>query len=543
MIDTFSAIGGTTGKDADNGSWTSTTAPGGAVSVAGSFTDKFTNTTNENDSDDGTDNGAGFNISATGNSKSVGSSTTYADGSGTGKVTTTGGDGALFATNDADASGSGIATNSDADHWSVETDATAGSDGSSSVSLFATDGGVVYSHDDLTGSGAIGGETDSVTRSEDDLGHFSDGVTGIVSTDASGHDVGSEFFTSSADGTVTDTAGDTGSDSSNSFSMNDTLLATEIVIDSGSVAIDPSGVSGSDNFSDKLSGTDTFSGNDTKTLPSVSDVVTTTLSGLIGGTQIDSGTTTLANNGTITTTDTVTDSGSGTLTVKQSDTAGLHNGSGTVSSGDPSSANPGVFWPFAEGVVAGDFSDNSSWSTFAGQVVGGLNPLADARDVAAGASNIWQGKAGGWFGFGSSLLGCIPVVGDTGKVVLKGGRKVATEVAQKGIERAAKEAAQQAAKEGVTALSTGAGTKWPKSFSEMDKMLGVRGTRVPDGPGSPGRGKVVWQPNAHSKITFEQHPYHLNAPDWHQGPHWHLDTPGAKHQRFLPGEPIPGMTQ
>ena len=439
------------------------------------------------------------------------------------------------------------------------------------MSLFATDGGVVYSHDDLTGSGAIGGETDSVTRSEDDLGHFSDGVTGIVSTDASGHDVGSEFFTSSADGTVTDTAGDTGSDSSNSFSMNDTLLATEIVTDSGSVAIDPTGVSGSDNFYDKFSGTDTFSGNDTKTLTDVSDVVTTTLGGVIGGTQIDSGTTTLANNGIITTTDTKTDGGTGTLTVKQSDTAGLHNGSGTVSSGDPSSANPGVFWPFAEGVVAGDFSDNSSWSTFAGQVVGGLNPLADARDVAAGASNIWQGKAGGWFGFGSSLLGCIPVVGDAGKFALKGGRKVATEVAQKGIERAAKEAAQQAAKETTQQAAKEAAQRAKNAFpadpNDFTKQLGippVKVARTPDGTT-----RMVWEPNANTRIRFESHPESLSSgnPGFnprHHGEHYHVElkpdgvTWGQAQRRgvitknypsgyspgmgtgFLPGESFPG---
>ena len=81
---------------------------------------------------------------------------------------------------------------------------------------------------------------------------------------------------------------------------------------------------------------------------------------------------------------------------------------------------------------------------------------------------------------------------------------------------------------------------WPESADEMDQTLGVEGERVPDGPNTPGRNKVTWQPNESTKITFEQHPYDEGAPDWHTGPHWHLDTPGGSHERFLPGEPFPG---
>ncbi|MGC2780213.1 MAG: RHS repeat-associated core domain-containing protein [Bradyrhizobium sp.] len=81
--------------------------------------------------------------------------------------------------------------------------------------------------------------------------------------------------------------------------------------------------------------------------------------------------------------------------------------------------------------------------------------------------------------------------------------------------------------------------RWPNTPDEMDDLLGVPGKPIPDGPSTPGRGKVVWSPNEDTKITFEQHPYHPNAPDWHQGPHWHLDTPAARHQRFLPGDAFP----
>jgi hypothetical protein len=82
---------------------------------------------------------------------------------------------------------------------------------------------------------------------------------------------------------------------------------------------------------------------------------------------------------------------------------------------------------------------------------------------------------------------------------------------------------------------------WPDAPEEMDEFLGMGGRRIPDGPSTQGRSKVVWEPTNGIKITYEQHPYHPTAPDWHKGPHWHLDTPGMPpHQRYLPGDPIPG---
>jgi RHS repeat-associated protein len=81
---------------------------------------------------------------------------------------------------------------------------------------------------------------------------------------------------------------------------------------------------------------------------------------------------------------------------------------------------------------------------------------------------------------------------------------------------------------------------WPKTAEEMDELLGFPGTRKPDGPLTPGRDKVEWRPNSNTKIPHEQHPYHPDAPDWHRGPHWHLDTPGQLHRRYVPGDRIPG---
>lgn len=81
---------------------------------------------------------------------------------------------------------------------------------------------------------------------------------------------------------------------------------------------------------------------------------------------------------------------------------------------------------------------------------------------------------------------------------------------------------------------------WPHSPGEMDSFLKIVGKRIPDGPATPGRAKVVWVLNNDTKIVFEQHPYHTNAPRMHTGPHWHLETPQHRHIRFLPGDPFPG---
>ena len=102
---------------------------------------------------------------------------------------------------------------------------------------------------------------------------------------------------------------------------------------------------------------------------------------------------------------------------------------------------------FVEGVVAGEFSDNASWSTTAGQIVGGLNPLADVRDIGAGLTHVVQGKDGAWWELGLSVAGTIPIAGDAAKAIFKGGAKVGDEITEAGAERVAKEAAEKAAKE------------------------------------------------------------------------------------------------
>jgi hypothetical protein len=80
---------------------------------------------------------------------------------------------------------------------------------------------------------------------------------------------------------------------------------------------------------------------------------------------------------------------------------------------------------------------------------------------------------------------------------------------------------------------------WPKTAQEMNNFLKVEGQVIPDLLKTPGRNKTVWELGP-SKITHEAHPYDIGAPADHTDPHWHLDTPGKDHVRYLPGDPIPG---
>jgi RHS repeat-associated protein len=96
---------------------------------------------------------------------------------------------------------------------------------------------------------------------------------------------------------------------------------------------------------------------------------------------------------------------------------------------------------------------------------------------------------------------------------------------------------------GVGRGGSGGGARaptFPSSPEAMSDFLKLPGRSIPDSAKTPGRGKVEWCPSDKVRITYEQHPYHPNAPDWHRGPHWHVDIPGQRHQRFLPGDPIPG---
>ena len=81
---------------------------------------------------------------------------------------------------------------------------------------------------------------------------------------------------------------------------------------------------------------------------------------------------------------------------------------------------------------------------------------------------------------------------------------------------------------------------FPHNPLDMNDILGFEGTPKADGPLTPGRNKWFWD-LGNMLITFEQHPYDVGAPDWHRGPHWHVDWPGRRHARFCPGEKFPGL--
>jgi hypothetical protein len=81
--------------------------------------------------------------------------------------------------------------------------------------------------------------------------------------------------------------------------------------------------------------------------------------------------------------------------------------------------------------------------------------------------------------------------------------------------------------------------KMPHNPGDLDPIVGTPGRQIPDGPDTPGRNKIIWEPAPGVKIIHEQHPYHPTAPDFHKGPHYHYDIPGVPHKRVLPGEDMP----
>lgn len=70
-------------------------------------------------------------------------------------------------------------------------------------------------------------------------------------------------------------------------------------------------------------------------------------------------------------------------------------------------------------------------------------------------SHFACGRDGAGFELGASLIGAIPLVGDAGKAVLRGGRKIATEATSETAERAGKEVAERAAGEAAGLAARG----------------------------------------------------------------------------------------
>ena len=60
----------------------------------------------------------------------------------------------------------------------------------------------------------------------------------------------------------------------------------------------------------------------------------------------------------------------------------------------------------------------------------------------------------------------------------------------------------------------------------MDELLGQEGKEIPDG----------------TEVTYEQHPYDVETPEYHTEPHYHVSIPGEKpYITFRPGDQIPFM--
>lgn len=73
------------------------------------------------------------------------------------------------------------------------------------------------------------------------------------------------------------------------------------------------------------------------------------------------------------------------------------------------------FHSFMLGVGAGDFSDNNSWTAAMGRGVGGLLPISDARDIAAGIVHVREGREGAWGDLLLSVVALLPLLGDLAK--------------------------------------------------------------------------------------------------------------------------------
>jgi hypothetical protein len=103
----------------------------------------------------------------------------------------------------------------------------------------------------------------------------------------------------------------------------------------------------------------------------------------------------------------------------------------TVTAERPQDSEEGIN-SFFEGLLGGDFSDNTSLSATGGQIAGGAIPIwgqiADFRDTVAALGQVINGEDGGWLNLGTALLGWIPVVGDGAKAIIRGGMRVIDDV-------------------------------------------------------------------------------------------------------------------
>jgi RHS repeat-associated protein len=88
---------------------------------------------------------------------------------------------------------------------------------------------------------------------------------------------------------------------------------------------------------------------------------------------------------------------------------------------------------------------------------------------------------------------------------------------------------------------------FPEDPGQIDDKLGVPGRPRPDGPDTPGRGKIEWPlPNGRT-LVFERHPSKPIGDPRHDDWHYHVNPPGGRphcrdsagQQAWRPGEAIP----
>lgn len=91
----------------------------------------------------------------------------------------------------------------------------------------------------------------------------------------------------------------------------------------------------------------------------------------------------------------------------------------------PFSHYSSILTEVTEGIVYGDFKEEPTLSSIAGQIFGGFVPFLgqalDLRDTGAALDKIWRGREGGFRDLALSLLGWVPGVGDVAKHTVSAG--------------------------------------------------------------------------------------------------------------------------
>jgi hypothetical protein len=131
-------------------------------------------------------------------------------------------------------------------------------------------------------------------------------------------------------------------------------------------------------------------------------------------------------------------------------------------------------------ISKGDFHEGkTTWTGTLINIGVGLIPVAgqvaDARDTAAAAKNVWHKPTSGWawLGLGAAVVGWVPGLGDAIKGGAKLGRKAvkegAEELAKKGHKKELKESADKAKKEATAAKTRNVkSSSGPKPFRAKD---------------------------------------------------------------------------